>query len=58
MTYKEASKDDLISVRKTAYDQLWHVVYRIWDGIHTNYRETYDRVSKDEALKVAETLDK
>jgi hypothetical protein len=40
----------VIAVRKVRWDMLWHVVYLF------GKRETYDRVSKDEALQVAEAI--
>jgi hypothetical protein len=38
-------------VRKINWDQLWHALFKRKDG-----SESYDRVSKDEALKIAEEL--
>jgi len=56
MSYKDVSQEDLVEVRKTFYDQLWHVVYRVWDRAHVSYRTTYDRVSQATAIKVSKTL--
>jgi hypothetical protein len=39
-------------VRKMKWDMLWHVIYK--DG---NKEETYDRVSKAEAMEVLKTLE-
>ena len=40
----------VIAVRKVRWDELWHVVYLFGE------RETYDRVPREEALRVAEGL--
>jgi hypothetical protein len=45
-------KDNIItSVRKVRYDELWHVYYLV-NSQHSKLRETYDRVSKAEAMSV------
>lgn len=49
---------EVVAVRKTNYDMLWHVCYRVPAGLSskTTYRETYDRVERREALRVAATI--
>jgi len=44
MSYKN-NPDKVTGIRKVKWDELWHVVYLI------KGRETYDRVTKKEALK-------
>jgi len=39
------------TVRKTSWDSLWHAVYTTGPG-----QEAWDRVSEDEALRIARTL--
>jgi hypothetical protein len=52
MHYKEHT---VIGVRKTRYDMLWHVLYVI--GGKTP-RETYDRVSQEEAMEALKLIGK
>ena len=40
----------VVGIRKMKWDMLWHVLYKISD------RETWDRVSRREALEVARKL--
>lgn len=39
-----------IGVRKMKWDQLWHALFKV------NGKETWDRVSKERALEIAENL--
>lgn len=43
MSYEDKK---VIGIRKVGWDELWHVLYT--SGFHI----TYDRVSREEALKV------
>ncbi len=38
-------------IRKVSWDQLWHALFRTDDG-----RESWDRVTKQEALKIAKKV--
>ena len=53
-------KDHVVTgVRKVKWDGLWHVMYAVkYRDMNDKKKimETWDRVSKKEALKVAETL--
>jgi hypothetical protein len=46
-----------IAVRKTNYDQLWHACFQ-WENSMTGQRgpEKYERVTKEAALEIANTL--
>lgn len=49
MSYRDVHPNDIIGVRKVRWDMLWHVLYKFG-------KETYDRVSKEEAMEVLEIL--
>jgi hypothetical protein len=44
------------TVRKTNYDKLWHAVFNIYPEGYARQRESWDRVTEKEALKIAKTL--
>jgi hypothetical protein len=41
------------TIRKVAWDQRWHALYRTRGG-----RETYDRIPRRQALLIAKRLDR
>ena len=43
-------------VRKVSWDQLWHVMYYVRDYYSRKRYLTWDRVSRDEALRIADNL--
>ena len=47
MSYKDHT---VVGVRKMRWDGLWHILYHIGEEL------TWDRVTKEEALKVAKRL--
>jgi len=52
MSYKHAK--DIRGVRKMRWDELWHVIYSLSGS---DYDETYDRVSKGEAMAVLKKIE-
>jgi len=48
MSYKYAEVE---GIRKVKWDELWHVLYT-WGG-----RETWDRVTRQEAMKVLQKME-
>jgi len=51
MSYKYTKPENIIGVRKVRWDMLWHILYK-WGK-----QETYDRVSKEEAMEVLKQID-
>lgn len=51
MSYKYYP-ENIVGIRKVKWDALWHVLYE------KNGRETWDRVERAEALRVAARIDK
>ena len=54
MSWKYAIEEDVnnyIGIRKVPYDMLWHVMYK-WG------KETYDRVTQKEALRIMKKMEK
>ena len=55
MSYKD---HEVTAVRKTNYDMLWHVCYIIPTSYGRSAYETYDRVTRAVALRVATRMEK
>ena len=55
MSYKH-NKDKVVGVRKMRWDQLWHVLYNKMDYFTHKEYLTWDRVSKKEAMEVAQIV--
>jgi len=46
-------QDNIItSVRKVRHDNLWHIYYLVYTCDKKSKRETYDRVTREEAMEV------
>ena len=56
--FEDIDMKKVVSVRKTFYDALWHIMYADKFENFGNYEryEHYDRVVEDVALKVAKKL--
>lgn len=50
MSYKH-NLENITEIRKVKWDELWHIVYMFGKG------ETYDRVTKEEALALESEWD-
>ena len=53
MSYKHHK---VIGIRKVKWDMLWHILYEIKDLITHKTYETWDRVSKEEALNALKLM--
>lgn len=55
MHYKD---HPITEVRKVSYDMLWHVCYIVASFPNAKMNETYDRVTKEEAMKIIDKMEK
>jgi transposase len=52
-------KDHIItSVRKVRHDNFWHIYYLVYNYDKKSKRETYDRVTREEAMRVIAEMNK
>ena len=56
MSYKLVDIKDVVGIRKVRWDDLWHVLYK-W-GSDKFGKETWDRVSRAEAMQVLRKIEK